>query len=137
MKGKLTLITPPDIFENENIGILFVNLEPADQDSASLWLSQQDIDTDINLYVYSGELEFDWLFYAMNVCGHKYINLNSLNTVTNSIVGYMLGKNNVYYRTDDPVLIDLYSRINSNRVNNIETFLESTLSVYKTNKPSM
>ena len=36
MEGKLTLITPPDIFENESYSILFIHLNDEDHKHLSL-----------------------------------------------------------------------------------------------------
>ena len=43
MEGKITLITPPDVFENESYSILFIHLSEEDQESVSRWLSTTDI----------------------------------------------------------------------------------------------
>jgi hypothetical protein len=128
MKGKLTLITPPDFFENDNLSIFFIHPSDTDQEAISRWLSKTDIDNNINLYVYSGEDDIDWFFYAMARCEYKYIDIDGFNSITQSLGGYILGKSNVYYKTSDTDLSKIYSRINSNRVEQIETFLESTLS---------
>jgi hypothetical protein len=127
MEGKITLITPPDIFENNNPSILFFHLSEQDQDAASKWFSNTDVKTDVNLYVYSGEENLPWLFYAMGRCEHKYLDLDGLNFISNALSGYILGRSNTYYKTDNENLAAIYSHINSNRVKNIETFLESVL----------
>ena len=43
MQGKITLITEPDFFENDNAAILFMNLTAADQDIASSFLKNSNI----------------------------------------------------------------------------------------------
>ena len=50
MNGKITLITPPDIFENGNKSILLVNLSDADQDAVSKWLSESTFEQNLNIY---------------------------------------------------------------------------------------
>jgi len=127
MKSKITLITPPDIFENANPSILFCHLSDEEQDAVSKWLSKADISNNINLYVYTGEPAPVWFLYALNRCEYKYININSVNLLTQALSGYVLSRNNVYYRTDDTNLAAIYSHINSNRVNTVEEFLESIL----------
>ena len=67
MQGKITLITEPDFFENDNPRILFINLKETDQDVASVWLKNTNISEDLNFYVYSGEKNMEWLFYTMKV----------------------------------------------------------------------
>lgn len=125
MPGKLTLITPPDFYENGNLSILFVNLSDEDQDAVSRWLADAQLDQDLNLYVYMGEPTLPWFFYAMARCEYKYIDLNGKNSVTEALGGYVLGKSDVYYKTDDANLAAIYSHINSNRIDRVETFMES------------
>jgi hypothetical protein len=127
MDGKITLITPPDIFENSNTSVLFVHLSEPDQDIVSRWLSSQDIKKDLNFYFYSGEPDVPWFLHALNRCEYKYIDLNNINYITQSLSGYMLSKSEVCYKTDDDNISAVYSYINSNRITKIETFLERLL----------
>lgn len=128
MNGKLTLITPPDIWENENKSILLVNLTEKEQDSLSQWLSDNDINQDLNLYLYEGQPDMNWLFHAMNVCDFRYLNLNNLDSkIIHSLSGYILGKNNSYYKLDDENLAAVYKHINLNRINSVENFFERIL----------
>lgn len=128
MQGKITLITPPDIYENSNTSILFVHLTEEEQDTVSRWLSNNDLSEDINIYLYSGETNLEWFLYALSRCEYKYINIDCVNYITQSLSGYILGKSNTFYKTDDPNLIAVYSHINSGSVINVEQFLESILS---------
>jgi hypothetical protein len=127
MDGKLTLITPPDFFENNNDSILFIHLSPEEQDRASHWLADSKIADDINIYIYNDEIDIPWLFHAMAHCKYKYIDLNGLTTITQALGGYILGKSNVFFKTDDVNLAEIYKHINLNRINQVENFLESVL----------
>lgn len=127
MLGKITLITPPDIFENSNTSILFVHLSEKDQDTVSQWLAKNDVNEDLNFYFYTGEPDVSWFLHAAARCEHKYIDLNNVNYVTQSLSGYLLGKSGVYYKVDDENVAAVYSHINTNRITNIETFLERLL----------
>ena len=127
MSSKLTLITPPDIFENSNPAILFVHLSDNDQDIVSKWLSQRELDHDLNLYVYNGEPDVEWFFWACGVSEHKYIDLDGTNDITKALSGYVLGKTGFAYKTSDENLAAVYSHINNNRVSRIEAFLEKAL----------
>lgn len=128
MNEKIILITPPDIFENFNLSILFVHLNEQDQDIVSKWLSNSNYDQDINFYVYDGQPNVDWFLYAASRCEYKYIDFDNSNFITQSLGSYMLGKNNFYYKTSDENLASLYININNNRINKIETFLERIVS---------
>jgi hypothetical protein len=128
MNGKITLITPPDIFENGNKSILLVNLSDADQDAVSKWLSESTFEQNLNIYFYSGEPNITWFFHAIGCCEHKYIDLDGDNYIIKAMSGYVLGKNNFSYKTVDENLASVYSYINNNRVNRVEDFLERALS---------
>ena len=127
MKGKVTLITPPDFYENLNLSVMFVHLRDQEQDAVSKWLYSKDLGYDLNLYVFDNETDLPLFFYALNRCEYKYLNLNNLNGITQALSGFALAKNNVYYKVDDANLASVYSHINNNRVNRVEDFLEGVL----------
>ena len=127
MKGTITMITPPDFFENGNLSVLFVHLSEQDQDAATRWLSEAQVLPDINFYIYSGEPNVTWFLYAQSRCEYKYIDFDSVNVITQALGGYVLGKNNVYYRTSDENLAAVYSHINQHRVPGVVKFLETSL----------
>lgn len=129
MDGKITLITPPDLFENESYSILFVHLQDQDQERVSKWLAQSEINNNINIYFYDHEIEVPWLFHAMARCEYKFIDLDNLTTVSNCLSGYMLGKKNTYYKTQDENIAAIYHYINQNRIQDIEKFLERAFDV--------
>ena len=128
MQGKITLITPPDFYENTNTSILFMHLTEQEQDTVSQWLAKTNITQNINFYLYSDETNIGWLFYALSRCEYKYINMDCVNFITQALGGYILGKNNTYYTTHDPRLSEVFGYINSGRIDNITQFLESILS---------
>lgn len=127
MEGKITLITPPDFYENNNKSILFFHLSEEQQDAVSKWLSESNSTEDLNLYVYSNEDNLPWLFYAFNRCQYKYINFDEANLVTERLASYFLSRGNTYFTTSDDNLSAIYSHINGNRISHIENFLERTL----------
>jgi hypothetical protein len=131
MQGKLTLITPPDIYENSNLSILFIHLTDEEQDAVSLWLANNEIPGNVNIYLYNGEPNVSWFLYALSRSDYKYINVDCLNYITQSLSGYVLGKSNTYYKTSDENISAVYSHINSGSVINVEQFLESILSEQK------
>lgn len=120
----ITLITPPDIFENENTSILFMNISDEEQESASVWFSKNTVDKPLNLYYYQGEPDMSWLLHAVAISKAVYLNCNNNSDVTKWITSYILGKSNVWYKTDDANLKALMSYINQKNVNNINEFLE-------------
>jgi hypothetical protein len=127
VQGKITLITPPDIFENSNKSVLFSHITNEEQDTISKWLSSSEFAEDINFYVYTGEPNVSWFLYATNRCEYKYINIDCVNYITQALSGYVLTRNGTFYKTTDENLASVYSHINSNRIDRVETFLKSIL----------
>lgn len=126
-KLKLTLITPPDFFENNNVSILFVNLTDQEQSEISEWFKSSNIDDQLNLYVYSGEENVPWFLYASNRATYKYMNLTTYTAVSGALASYVLSNKNVFYKTDDAQMAEIYNHINSNRVDTVTSFLERIL----------
>lgn len=124
MNGKITLITPPDIWENENLSILLINLQDKDQIDTSEWLKTLDYQNDLNLYFYTGEENAVWFLYALARADYTFIDVDQYNLISNLLLGYVLGKSNVFYKTDNPNVTAVLSHINQNKVTKIEHFFE-------------
>ena len=127
--GKITLITPPDFYENSNPSILLIGLNESEQDESSQWLGQElQLDTDINLYYYQNETHVEWLLYAVARSNAVYVNADTDNPIIQTFLSYMLGKSNVYFSSTDLDKVKLFSFINGHRVNNITEFLQGVFS---------
>lgn len=124
MASKITLITPPDYYENSNFSILFMGLTERNQDEVSRWLADNPVYPDINIYFYQGEPNIPWLLYAINRSDAKFLNYNSEYAILTMLGSYMLGKSNVCYTTSDENIKLLMSHISNNYIPNVETFLE-------------
>lgn len=124
MNGKITLVTPPDIFENSNVSMLFVHLTESDQDIVSQWLAESNVDQDINIYVFNGEPNVPWLLYALNFCEYTYVNVDHVDSITTLLNSYMLGKSNVHYSTANEQTAHTLSYINRSRYVKVTDFLE-------------
>jgi len=124
MDGKVTLITPPDIFENDSSSILLIHLSSEDQERVSKWLAKSNLSNNINIYFFNDESDVPWLLHAVSRCEYRFIDLNNTSEVTSAISGYILGKKNTYYKVDDENLSAIYHYINQDRITNIESFLE-------------
>ena len=124
MTSKITLITPPDFYENSNFSVLFLGLTEQQQDAASFWLGSNEKFPDCNFYYYQGEPNPTWLLYAVNRADVKFLNLDSEHAIINIMGSYILGRPNVYYTTTDENLKALVSHINNLYVSDVNTFLE-------------
>ena len=122
---KITLITPPDFYENETYSILLVGITEEEQDQISHQLGQLDSDTPLNIYYFQGENNMEWLLFALNRCNAVYINADSGTDLIKWLASYMLGKSNVWYTTSDDDLKSLFSYINQKYVPNISKFIEA------------
>lgn len=127
MPPKITLITPPDIFQNNQDSIMLIDLTDAEQDEVSKWLGTTS-GTNINLYFYQGEENVPWFLHSLAVATHKYINLDNASKVSSYLMGYILSKHGVFYSTRDINISELFSHININRVSNAKVFLERVFS---------
>ena len=122
MTAKITLVTPPDIYQNDQESIMFVDLTEADQDLVSKWLG--DAELSVNIYFYQGEPNVPWFLHSLSCATYKYVNLNNMSPVTSYLAGYILSKPGVCYSTNDANVAELYSHINLNKVDDVITFLE-------------
>lgn len=125
MSTQVTLISPPDIFQNNEHSIMLMNVTPKEEDEVALWLTDHDTNH-INIYFYQGEANVPWILHSMGCTNYKYINLDNLTSVTIHLAGYILSKQDVFYYTDDVNTAELYSHINANRVKSITDFLDIT-----------
>jgi hypothetical protein len=124
MQGKITLITPPDIFENESKSVLFIHLSEEDQETVSRWFANSSLEENVNIYFYDQEADVPWLLHSVARCEYRFIDLRKFSSVTNLLVGYILGKKGTYYKTDNENSAAICHYINQNRITNIELFLE-------------
>lgn len=128
MTGKITLITPPDFYENGNFSILFMGLDNEQQDRVSQWLGAKSDFPDTNVYFHQGENNMPWLLYSANRANVKFLNLDAGDAIITLLGSYILSKSDVYYTTSDANLKELMSYINNNYMPDIETFMEKVFS---------
>jgi hypothetical protein len=127
MTLKITLITPPDIYENDNDSVLLLNTTEEEQEIATDWLGKFISDKHINLYFYQAETNVPWILHAMAISKHKYIDLDGTRELSQYLSGYIIGKPNTYYSCFDQNVASVYNYINPNRVNDVVEFFERTL----------
>jgi hypothetical protein len=131
MTIKITLVTPPDIYQNDNEGIFLANLSEDEQTAATQWLSKFETEQDINIYFYQGEVEVPWFLHSMAASKYKYIELDTKIDVGLLLAGYLLGKPNTFYASKNPNILAVYNHINQNQVRGVVEFFERTLGAEK------
>ena len=127
MSLTITLITPPDIFENDSPSLFLINLSEAEQDEATKWMAACKREIDLNIYFIQKEPNVVWFFHAMASSSHKYINLDNAAPMIDMLAGYVLGKPNTFYSTTDKNKQAVYGHINQNRVSEVKEFLERAI----------
>jgi len=124
MKNKITLITPPDYFENSSSSILLVDINEKDQETITDWLGVNESDKDLNLYYYNGDNDAKWLLTSLSKATMVFIDIDDLSDETSLLLGYILSKPNVYYKTLNEISSNTLKYINSNRLPDVRYFLD-------------
>jgi hypothetical protein len=123
---KITLITPPDIFQNNQLSFMFMDLDIAEQEQVTKWFDQ-NLQQSINLYFYQGEDNIPWLLHAVSVVRAVYFNLDNWSLISSYFGSYLLSFPHVCWSTLHESTANMYLHINRNRVNTAVDFLERTL----------
>ncbi len=131
MKNKITLITPPDFYENSSPSLMLINLTDGDQETVTSWLSNSDMDQDLNLYYFNKDSDAKWLLSAVARADLVFFELDNICEVTSLLSGYILSRSHVYYHTEYPTKSQNISLINSNRMPDMRFFLDEVLTKIK------
>ena len=126
--SKITLITPPDFYENSNLSVLLIGFSDEQQDTASKWLGTNEFEKDLNLYYYQGEDTIEWLFYAIARADATYINADNPDPTVQQFVSYFVSRPKVLWSSDNEQRRHLLSFVSNRQVNTIEEFLEGVFS---------
>jgi hypothetical protein len=126
--GKITLVTPPDYFENSNISILLVGFSQKDQEDTSVWLKENDQTLDINFYYYQGEDTIEWLLYALARADYTYINCESDSLIIQKLLTYMVSRPGVFWSSQSEDTVKILTCLSNKQVNTIEDFLKGIFS---------
>lgn len=124
MPNKINLITPPDHLYNNNFSFNLINTNDIEKEKVSLFLKKQEDNKEINLYAYSNENNPNWLLKTVNGKIPTYINLDNTTDISVKYISYILSMSNVFYYTNDKNNKEIYSLINVNFVDNVNSFLD-------------
>ena len=118
---KMTLITPPDTLQNENVSILLIN--PSDQDKDSFNNVAKDLRKSINLYLFDEEVNDDtsWLIDVAQSSNYIIINIDRSKKI-DWLIGWLLNFNKTFYLTTSDHMP--YNKINVNKVYDISQVAE-------------
>ena len=118
---KMTLITPPDTLQNENVSVLLIN--PSDQDKDSFNTVAKDLTKSINLYLYDEEAVDDssWLIDVAQSVDYIIINIDHSKKI-GWLIGWLLNYSKTFYLTTIDHMP--YNKINVNKIYDISQVAE-------------
>ena len=122
--AKINLISPPDRLHNNNLSVNVINATQEEKENLSHYLTKQELEKDLNIFVYSNESNPTWLLDTVNGKNNTYINLDNTNDISVKYTSYMLSLSNVYYSSTDKNTLETYSLINQNSVEDVLDFMK-------------
>jgi len=127
MTGKITLISPPDVFVNKSASIILVNITPGEQESVSNWFSEHPLGRELNIYFYNNEQNISWLVTAYNVAQYRYINIDNTADQSGVLTSYLLSLENSYYSTSGNDTFEIFKLLNTSKVDSVIGFLDKVV----------
>lgn len=112
MNSKINLITPPDKLFNYGENFLLIKPSTAVKIEFQKILAQ--IDAEINVYLYEGEQNIEWLLDVLHRADICIIDIDNCDPTTKLFISYILALEGVFYITNDDVTP--YSLLNKNRI---------------------
>jgi hypothetical protein len=141
MTGKITLISPPDVYVNKSFSIILINTTDEEESKITDWFSEHDLEKELSIYFYNGTNNLQWLVTAFAVAKHRYINLNSTfeSKSDNSkfLVSHFLSSDNCYYTLDDENLFEIFRLLNTSKVDSIIDFLDRVIPIEHDKEPEL
>lgn len=116
---KMNLITAPDTLQNELTSVLLIN--PTEQDKSDFNTVAKNFTESINLYLYDGSDNVEWLIDVVKSVDHVFINLDNSKDVI-WLFGWILNFSKTFYLTTMDHMP--YNKININKVYDIKTMVE-------------
>jgi len=129
MTGKITIVSPPDIYINRTSSIILVNTTEAEQEQVSEWFNQNQLAQELSIYFYNNERDLPWLVMSFAVAQYRYINLDNTQDQSGLLAGHFLSSDNCYYTLSDANLYEVYRLVNTSRLESITEFLDKVISI--------
>jgi len=129
MTGKITLISPPDVYVNKAFSIILVNTTSLEQEKISEWFSNNNLSREVSVYFYNNDRNTQWLITAYNVAKYRYVNLSNTKDESGILASYLISMDNCYYSLEDPNEFEIFRLLNTSKVDSIVEFLEKVIPV--------
>lgn len=129
MTGKITLISPPDVYVNRGFSIILVNTTEEEQEKISDWFGSIDLGSEISIYFYNNERNVQWLVTAFNLAKYKYVNVDNSLDQSNVLLSYLLSDENCYYSTSNENAHEIFRLLNTSKLESVTEFLEKVIPI--------
>lgn len=133
MTGKITLISPPDVYVNKSFSIILINTTDEEESKITEWFASNELEKEISIYFYNGSNDLQWLVTAFAVAKYRYINLkNTFESKSDNskfLVSHFLSSDNCYYTLDDENLFEIFRLLNTSKVDSIIDFLDRVIPI--------
>lgn len=137
MTGKITLISPPDVYVNKNFSIILVNTTEEEQEAISNWFGANAVDREVSIYFYNNEKNLQWLVTAFNIAKFRYVNLDNTHDESHLMSSYLLSSENCYYTLSDNNLYEVFRLLNTSKLESVTEFLEKVIPIEHTETPEL
>jgi hypothetical protein len=129
MTGKITLISPPDVYVNRGFSIILVNTTEEEQEKISDWFGQNNLRKEVCIYFYNNEQNIQWLLAAFNMAHYRYVNVDNSKDQSNVLMSYMLSGDNCYYQNSDKNAQEIFGLLNTSKLESVTDFLEKVVPI--------
>jgi len=133
MTGKITLISPPDIYVNKSFSIILVNTTDDEEAAITDWFSGQHLGKEVSIYFYNGDNSIQWLMTAFSIAKHKYINVERTIQLerdnSKHLLSYLLSCDDCYYTLENEDLFEIYKLLNTSRIDSVTEFLNRVIPI--------
>ena len=129
MTGKITLVSPPDIYVNKAHSIVLVNPTEQEQEAISNWFGANNLDKELSIYFYNNERNVQWLVAAFNIAKYRYVNIDNSQDQSNVLLSYMLSSENCYYSTGNESAYEIFRLLNTSKVDSVTEFLDRVIPI--------
>lgn len=129
MTGKITLVSPPDVYVNNNFSFILINTTEEQQEKVSNWFASKNLDKEVTIYFYNNESNLQWLVTASAVSKYKFINLSNTRDNSQFLSSFILSSENCYYSLDDDNMFEIFRLVNTSRITDIENFLDKVIPI--------
>ena len=137
MTGKITLISPPDVYINKSFSIILINTTEAEQEAISNWFSKVKLSNEVSIYFYNNEKNVQWLVTAFAISKHRYINIDNTSDESYLLASHFLSSDDCYYTLSDKNLFEVFRLLNTSKLNSIEEFLERVIPIEHDETPEL